>query len=98
MKTAQELISPPREFRRVATSHRLSWFATMHGLLFLSFALIDKTRNPVLTYLLVSTGVAICLPSIVYVDALSKPNSPVPFLAALCWTAIGAGCFVMQVT
>ena len=98
MKIAQELLGPPREFKRVATSHRLSWFTTMHGLLFLSFALIDKTHNPILTYLLVSAGVAICLPSIVSIDASSRSTSPASFLAALCWTAIGAGCFVMQVT
>ena len=98
MNNAEELLNPPRQIERIATSHRLSWFATMQGLLFLLFILIDKSSNSAFTYLLVSIGVAVCLPSIVSVETRSSSRSPMPFLLALSWTVIGAGCFVLYVT
>jgi hypothetical protein len=97
MKSTLELLGSARPGEHYATRHRLSWFATLQGLLFLSFALVDKHSNPAVTYLLVTLGATICLPSIASVDARGR-SKPMPFLLALCWVAVGAAYFVMRVT
>lgn len=98
MNNPKPLLSAAPHFERYVTRHRLSWFATLQGLVFLSFVLLDKARNPALTYLLVATGAAICLPAIASLDVPARSNSPMPFLLALCWVAVGAAYFVIRVT
>jgi hypothetical protein len=96
MKNANEVIT--RSFEHGAVRHRLSWFATLQGLLFLSFVLLDKSKNVMLTSLLVCAGVALCLPAIASAYTRLGIKNRLHILLAIGWVIIGTAQFVLHAT
>jgi hypothetical protein len=88
MYAPNEALDPRRSERR-GIHHRLSWFVTLQGLLFLGFVLIDKREHVTLTSLVVCAGVALCIPAIASTYARAGLQNWLRFVLALCWVAIG---------
>lgn len=87
MQKTDELLFPHLE--RNSIRHRLSWFAAVQGLLFLSFVLLDKARNSTITSLLLCTAVAMCVPGIASAYTSRAIKNRVRLVIALCWVALG---------
>ena len=87
MKDASDVFAT-RHFEGGAIRHRLSWFATLQGLLFLYFVLVDKDDVGLITTL-VCVGVAMCLPSIASTYARSRFKNWVRVLLAVFWVSLG---------
>jgi len=87
MKNADELFT--ERFGGEVVRHRLSWFATLQGLLFLWFILIDYKTFAVLPQILVCVAVAMCLPGIA--NAYKSPALRYRLHVALAigWVALG---------
>lgn len=94
MKNATEVLTS-RHFEQDAIHHRLSWFATLQGLLFLSFALIDKDET-LLISALVCVGVAMCVPAIASTYAQSRLKNWIRLALAVFWVALGAAQFLLH--
>ena len=77
-------------------AHRLSWFATFQGLLFLSFVLVDKRANVLLTSLLVCAGVAMCIPAMSSAYTNLGIRNRFRVLLAVCWVTIGTAQFILH--
>jgi hypothetical protein len=84
-----------RNFEQDVIRHRLSWFATVQGLLFISFALIDKSQV-ILTSVLVCAGIAMCLPAIASAYTSPRLKNWMRLLLAVFWVTIGVAQFVLR--
>lgn len=93
MKNAIESFAA-RSFESNSIRHRLSWFVTLQGLLFLSFVLVDK-REWLLTSALVCAGVAMCVPSIASAYTSPRLRNWLRLLLALFWAVLGTAHFVL---
>lgn len=94
MKNAIEALAA-RSFEPDAIKHRLSWFVTLQGLLFLSFVLVDK-REFLLTSVLVCAGVAMCVPSIASAYTSPRLRNWLRLFLAVFWAVLGTAHFIMH--
>lgn len=96
MKNASEILAT-QHFERDAIRHRLSWFATLQGLLFLVFVLVDKDEV-VLTSVLACIGVAMCVPAMASSYASSRLKNWLRLLLAVLWVTLGVAQLVLRST
>lgn len=96
MKNASEILTT-QHFEHDAIRHRLSWFATLQGLLFLVFVLVDKDAV-LLTSALVCVGVAMCVPAIASSYTHSRLKNWMRLLLAVFWVALGVAQFIFRST
>ena len=88
METSNQVIASD-ELEGGAPSHRLSWFATLQGLLFLTFILLDKTQNTMATSLLICVGIGMCVPAIAAVYTSAAIRHRLKSLLAILWVIAG---------
>jgi hypothetical protein len=86
-----------RDLEHDVVRHRLSWFVTLQGLLFVSFALIDKSQV-ILISVLVCAGVAMCLPAIASAYTSPRLKNWMRLLLAVFWVTLGVAQFLLRPT
>jgi len=87
MKNAEELFT--ERVGGEVVRHRLSWFATLQGLLFLWFILLDSSKYAALPQILVCIAVAMCLPGIAAAYKSAALRYRLHVALALGWVALG---------
>jgi len=84
-----------RSVESAAISHRLSWFTTLQGLLFLSFMLVDKSHVTLIS-LMICAGVALCLPAIAGAYRDAGIQSWLKLLLAIFWVMLGGAMLIFR--
>jgi hypothetical protein len=77
-----------QKFKRRPTRHRLTWFETLQGLLFLAFVMLGKA-NSLLSGWLVCAGIAMCIPAMIATGMRGRARHPSHLVVATFWALIG---------
>jgi hypothetical protein len=75
-------------YERDVTRHRLTWFETLQGLLFLAVVMVGKS-NGLVTNLLICGGIVLCVPTIIATCVTGVARHPLRLVLANFWGLMG---------